>query len=94
MSIIFARMKTKLTLLIDEKQIAYVKGHAAKNKTTVSKLLEDYIEKLSAKKNYRLTPEMATWFKSLPKGKMNKKREETIYEAYKEKRASRKKNLH
>lgn len=59
-------MKTKLTLLVEEKTILLAKKEAKRKKTSVSKLFELSIKTISASKG-TLTPDMEKWFKSLPK---------------------------
>jgi predicted transcriptional regulator len=41
-------MSTKLTLNIDEKVVARAKKYAERNKVSVSKIVENYLDKVSA----------------------------------------------
>jgi len=51
-------MSTKLTLKVSQKTIEKAKTHARKRKTSVSKLVENYLDKISSKEEEptKITP--------------------------------------
>ncbi|MBA9079612.1 MULTISPECIES: DUF6364 family protein [Rufibacter] len=56
-------METKLTLVLDQKIIARAKSYASHKKTSVSKLVEAYLEKITVDENE--TTEISPLVKSL-----------------------------
>lgn len=77
-------MTTKLNLTIEEKTARKIKAYAAKKKTSVSKIAEEYFSQLTEENGKKKKSFVEEWagFVKIPIGDINEARDEYLKEKY------------